>query len=107
MLTVPVTCAGATAVRVVALWRTTLVAATPPTVTARAPPATKPLPVMVSGVPPAVGPVCGVTPETVIGAAVATGAMHWPTAFWIFGCSKLTLPGWNTEDAVHPPRWWQ
>ena len=52
--TAPAACAGVIAVMVVALTTTTLVAAVPPNVTAVAP--VKLVPVMVTLVPPAVGP---------------------------------------------------
>lgn len=56
----PAVPAGVTAVMWVASTKVTLVAAAPPTVTAREPPETKFVPVIVTVVPPAIGPVAGV-----------------------------------------------
>ena len=55
-LTAPAAWAGVTAVIWVALTLTTLVAGAPPMVTPNEPPETKLEPVIVTGVPPAIGP---------------------------------------------------
>ena len=62
-LAVPAVPAGVTAVMVVELTTTTLVAAVPPMVTAVAP--VRLVPVMVTDVPPAVGPLVGAIEATV------------------------------------------
>jgi len=62
-LTAPAACAGVTAVMVVLLVTLTLVAADPPIVTDA--PETKLVPVIVTEVPPVVGPDVGDMPETV------------------------------------------
>ena len=62
-LAAPAEPAGATAVMVVALTTTTLVAAVPPMVTPVAP--VRLAPVMVTDVPPAMGPLDGLIAETV------------------------------------------
>ena len=69
-LTAPAAWAGVFAVMVVELTTTTFVAAEPPKVTVA--PAWKPVPLMVTGVPPRYGPLFGVTDVTVTagGAAV-------------------------------------
>ena len=54
--TTPEACGGVVQVMVVAFTTVTAVAAIPPNVTASDPPLTKPLPVMVTAVPPAPGP---------------------------------------------------
>ena len=64
----PAAPAGVVAVMVVALTTLTLVAAVPPIVTAVAP--VRFMPVMLTDVPPAVGPVFGVIDVTVGAAAV-------------------------------------
>jgi hypothetical protein len=77
-LCAPVIPAGVTAVIEVALTTTTLVAATPPTVTLLAP--VKFVPVIVIGVPPANTPVLGLT-ELIVGTAIYVNAL-----------GKLTVP---------------
>src|SRR5205823_11966521 len=62
-VTAPAACAGVVAVICVALTTTTFVAAVPPKVTVA--PAAKFVPVIVTPVPPAAGPVFGLTPLTV------------------------------------------
>ena len=62
-VTAPAACAGVVAVIRVALTTTTFVAAVPPKVTVA--PAAKFVPVIVTPVPPAAGPVFGLTPLTV------------------------------------------
>lgn len=83
--TAPAARAGTMAVIIVALSTATLVAATPPKVTVEPP--RKLVPVIVTGVPPCVGPLDGCTEETrgVGGAGgVAMGPVHgvpvlpWP-----------------------------
>src|SRR6266852_638029 len=61
--TAPAACAGVVAVICVALTTTTFVAAAPPNVTVA--PVAKFVPVMVTAVPPAVGPLLGLTLLTV------------------------------------------
>jgi len=61
--TAPAACAGVVAVICVALTTTTFVAPAPPNVTVA--PVAKFVPVMVTAVPPAVGPLFGLTPVTV------------------------------------------
>ena len=61
--TAPAACAGVVAVIDVALTTTTPVAGVPPRLTVA--PATKPVPVIVTGVPPAVGPLVGAIVLTV------------------------------------------
>jgi hypothetical protein len=61
--TVAATCGGATAVMLVSLVTVKLAAGTPPKVTAVAP--VKPLPVSVTGVPPLLLPLAGLTAVTV------------------------------------------
>src|SRR2546423_15493546 len=79
-LTVPAACAGVLAVMLVALTRTTFVAATPPIVTAA--PLWKPGPVMVTFVPPATVPNAGAVPVTVTagGGAGAGGVRQLASA---------------------------
>jgi hypothetical protein len=62
-VTAPALPAGVVAVMLVLLTTTTLVAAAPPNVTVA--PAAKFVPVIVTAVPPAVGPLLGATPLTV------------------------------------------
>ena len=69
-LFVPAVPAGVIAVSEVALTKTTLVAALPPIVTVA--PFTKPVPVIVTAVPPIVEPEFGVI-EVTVGAAAKTG----------------------------------
>jgi hypothetical protein len=66
-LTEPAACAGVVAVIDAAFTTTTLVAALPPIVTVA--PAPKPVPVIVTAVPPAAGPLVGAMPVTVGAAA--------------------------------------
>ena len=66
--TLPAACAGAVAVIDVAELTVTLVAATPPKLTVS--PAVNPVPVIVTDVPPAVGPLVGLTAVTVGGADI-------------------------------------
>jgi hypothetical protein len=61
----PAACAGVVAVIVVAFTTVTPVAAVPPNVTVA--PLTKPVPLIVTLVPPAVGPLVGAIPLTVGG----------------------------------------
>ena len=68
-LTAPAACAGVVAVMLVLLTTFTLVAALPPTLTAA--PAAKFVPVIVTAVPPVVGPDTGATLLTV-GAGAGT-----------------------------------
>jgi hypothetical protein len=65
-VTAPAACAGVVAVIVVLLATTTFVAAVPPNVTVA--PAAKFVPVIVTAVPPAIGPLLGDTLVTVGGA---------------------------------------
>src|SRR5258706_1255790 len=67
--TAPRACGGVVALIEVAFANVTLVAEIPPMVTVA--PAANPVPVIVTGVPPAVGPVAGEIPVTVGAALVA------------------------------------
>ena len=62
-MTVPATCAGVVAVITFALLTFTFVAATPPTATVA--PATKLVPLIVIGTPPAAGPTIGAVSRTI------------------------------------------
>ena len=83
MATVPAACGGATAVMLVGELTVKDVALTPPNVTAVAP--VKPVPVMVTEVPPESGPLAGATEVTVGGIATLVlmstdtpDALSWP-----------------------------
>lgn len=71
---------------VVALTTTTLVAATPPMVTVA--PAPKPVPVIVTGVPPATGPPEGATLDT-----VGTAPVNRPTSTGVDRTRGSSSPG--------------
>ena len=98
--TAPVAWAPVTAVMVVELTTTTLVAATPPTVTVA--PLWKLLPVMVTAVPPAVVPLLGL----MAGFELAKGERRpsYKGAEWAGGLGvgsiTATTRGWNTCCAV-------
>src|ERR1051325_8136568 len=88
--TVPGACAGLIAVIDVALTTTTLVAAVPPIVTLA--PVWKPLPVIVTWVPPRIEPMLGTMPEIVIDGAAVTVTLAervstQPFAFVTVACS--------------------
>src|SRR4051794_41853162 len=65
--TTPDACAGVVQVIVVAFTTVTAVAAVPPNVTASEPPLTKPVPVMVTAVPPDPGPWFGERAAVIVG----------------------------------------
>src|SRR5438309_2383137 len=77
----------------VALTTTTVVAAAPPTVTVA--PATKPVPVRVTAVPPAVGPLLGAIDISVGGATYVNPAASvalWPSELVITTAAGPALP---------------
>ena len=82
MSATPAACAGVVALICVALTTLTPVATLPPTVTVAAP-VSKFVPVIVIGVPPAVGPEVGLTPLTVGGGGARY--VNWSPGFAALG----------------------
>jgi len=91
--TAPAAWAGVVAVIVVGLTTFTLVPAVPSKVTVA--PATNPVPEMVTGVPPAVGPLAGTMPDTVGGAMYVNSSANVPDC----------VSGLVTTTATSPAAW--
>ena len=92
-LTAPAACAGVVAVIVVAFTTVTPVAAVPPTLTVA--PAAKPVPVIVTAVPPAVGPDGGATLST-----VGAGARYVNALAFVPLCASLLVTVTLTAPAA-------